>query len=266
VNPAAPICGAEQNPNLASFERLYRRRVRMPLRLNFELQTKLAMFRRLARLIPPLPPGARVLDLGFGHGFMLFWFPRHCELGGVDLTPAAVEQISRTATRRGYLRSRFERLNLDREPLPWDAASVDVLICSHVIEHVADDRRLLAEFRRVLKPGGHLILMVPIHETDQNANPLHVRRYTEDALKKLLSEYDLRVEKDDRADTLYQVFDWLSRPQLPRLLDTFRGKGIAVLGALSVLLPPLWSLRCWGLPRDYGVLAVRDSAPQEKTS
>jgi ubiquinone/menaquinone biosynthesis C-methylase UbiE len=238
----------------------------MPLRLNFELQTKLAMFRRLARLIPPPPPGARVLDLGFGHGFMLFWFPRHCELGGVDLTPAAVEHISRVAMRRGYLRSRFERLNLDREPLPWDAASVDVLICSHVLEHVADDRRLLAEIRRVLKPGGRLILMVPIHETDQNSNPLHVHRYTEDALKKLLSEYNLRVEKDDRADTLYQVFDWLSRPRLPRPLDTVRGKGIAVLGALSVLLPPLWSLRCWGLPRDYGLLAIRDSARQERTS
>lgn len=265
MNSAARVCGAEKNPNLASFERLYRRRLRMPLRLSFELQTKLAMFRRLARRIPTIRHGARVLDLGFGHGFMLFWFPRHCELGGVDLTPTAVEHISRVAMRRGYLRSRFERLNLDSEALPWDAASVDVLICSHLLEHVADDRRLLAEIRRVLKPGGHLILMVPIHETDQNANPLHLRRYTEDALKELLSEFSLRVEKDERADTLYQVFDWLSRPQLPRFLDTLRGKAIAVLGALSVLLPPIWSLRCWGLPRDYGLLAIHDSARQEKT-
>lgn len=265
MNPAAPVCGAKQNPNFVSFEQQYRRRQRMPLRLNFELQTKLAMFRRLARRIPTLPPGARVLDLGFGHGFMLFWFPRHCELNGVDLTPTAVKRITRAAARRGYLRSRFECLNLDREPLPWDAAAVDVLICSHLLEHVEDDRRLLAEIGRVLKPGGHLILMVPIHETDQNSNPLHVRRYTEEALEGLLAEFSFRVEKEERADTLYHVFDWLSRPKLPHLLNTFRGKGIAALGALSVLLPPLWSLRCWGLPRDYGVLAVRESARQEKT-
>lgn len=38
----------------------------------------------------------------------------------------------------------------------------DVSICSHVLEHVADDRRALRELFRVLKPGGRGILMVPI--------------------------------------------------------------------------------------------------------
>ncbi len=266
MNPAAPICDARQNPNFVSFEQQYRRRLRMPLRLNFELQTKLAMFRRLARRIPALPPGARVLDLGFGHGFMLFWFPPHCELGGVDLTPTAVERIARAAARRGYLRSRFECLNLDREPLPWDAASVDVLICSHVIEHVADDGHLLAEIRRVLKPGGHLLLMIPINETDANANSLHLRRYTEESMRTKLAAFGFRVLAEDRADTLYQILEWIGRPRLPRPLEVLRGKCVAALGAFSILLPPLWSLRCWGLPRDYGLLAIHDSPRQEKTS
>lgn len=40
----------------------------------------------------------------------------------------------------------------------------DFVICSHVLEHVDDDGKALAELRRVLKPGGRAILMVPILE------------------------------------------------------------------------------------------------------
>jgi hypothetical protein len=48
------------------------------------------------------------------------------------------------------------------------SASFDFFICSHVLEHVADDRQALAELFRILKPGGSGILMVPINlSTDQ---------------------------------------------------------------------------------------------------
>jgi 2-polyprenyl-3-methyl-5-hydroxy-6-metoxy-1,4-benzoquinol methylase len=45
--------------------------------------------------------------------------------------------------------------------LPLDDASVDVLVCAEGIEHVVDRHRVLAEFRRVLKPGGRLLLTTP---------------------------------------------------------------------------------------------------------
>jgi len=40
--------------------------------------------------------------------------------------------------------------------------SVDLVICSHVLEHVTDDRAALAEFARVLRPGGRAIILVPL--------------------------------------------------------------------------------------------------------
>lgn len=54
-------------------------------------------------------------------------------------------------------------LVLDIENIDRPAASVDTIICSHVLEHV-DDGRALAELFRILKPGGRLIAMIPILE------------------------------------------------------------------------------------------------------
>jgi SAM-dependent methyltransferase len=57
---------------------------------------------------------------------------------------------------------RAERV-LDIEAIDMPDASLDMIICSHVLEHV-DDRQALGEFRRVLRPGGQAVLMVPIVE------------------------------------------------------------------------------------------------------
>ena len=54
-------------------------------------------------------------------------------------------------------------LKVDITNMPEVAsASYDILICSHVLEHVNDDKRALSELYRVLKPGGWGIIMVPI--------------------------------------------------------------------------------------------------------
>lgn len=54
-----------------------------------------------------------------------------------------------------------DKVNLEEMTLYHDAA-FDCFICSHVLEHVSDDRKALRELFRILKPGGWGILMVPI--------------------------------------------------------------------------------------------------------
>lgn len=62
----------------------------------------------------------------------------------------------------GDLDSSLADFELDVMDLPFEAESFDFLICNHVLEHVADDRRALAEIRRVLAPSGWAVLMCPV--------------------------------------------------------------------------------------------------------
>jgi SAM-dependent methyltransferase len=62
----------------------------------------------------------------------------------------------------GDLDSPLATHELDVMDLPFAAGSFDFLICNHVLEHVEDDRRALAEIHRVLAPGGWAILMCPV--------------------------------------------------------------------------------------------------------
>jgi SAM-dependent methyltransferase len=50
---------------------------------------------------------------------------------------------------------------MDLRSLEFPDASFDVAICSHVLEHIIEDRKAMAELFRVLRPGGILLVMVP---------------------------------------------------------------------------------------------------------
>jgi len=53
-------------------------------------------------------------------------------------------------------------VDLDITAMPFADASFDLILCSHVLEHVPNDRQAMAELFRVLAPGGMALLMVPV--------------------------------------------------------------------------------------------------------
>jgi SAM-dependent methyltransferase len=97
----------------------------------------------------------------------------------------------------------------DITDMTYDDASFDVIACSHVLEHVPDDRAAMREFFRVLKPGGWAIIMVPYASdamTDEDSaitNPAeretrfgqydHVRYYGRDIVDRI-EEAGLHVD------------------------------------------------------------------------
>jgi SAM-dependent methyltransferase len=82
--------------------------------------------------------------------------------------------------------------------LPFQSASLDVVLSCDVLEHLPDDAAGLAEMVRVLKPGGCLVLTVPAHRflwSEHDEALAHVRRYSAKELRKRLQEAGLRVTK-----------------------------------------------------------------------
>lgn len=78
----------------------------------------------------------------------------------------------------------------DARKLPFRSASADLLVAFDVIEHVDDDAAALRDFRRVLKPGGALIVAVPADMQLWSAHDEavgHFRRYERDALANAIS-------------------------------------------------------------------------------
>jgi SAM-dependent methyltransferase len=95
----------------------------------------------------------RMLDVGCGDGRLV---RKAQELGwdaaGVDFDPLAIE-----AGRRGGLNVHTGRL----EDLHFPDDSFDLVLMSHVIEHLYDPRRTLSEISRILRAGGTLVVTTP---------------------------------------------------------------------------------------------------------
>ncbi|GMR22233.1 MAG: hypothetical protein BMS9Abin37_0567 [Acidobacteriota bacterium] len=62
----------------------------------------------------------------------------------------------------GDLNSPQVDVRLDVRSIPYGDHTVDAILCSHVLEHIPEDREAVAELYRVLKPGGWAILQVPV--------------------------------------------------------------------------------------------------------
>lgn len=112
---------------------------------------------------------------------------------------------------------------VDLQALPFADASYDVVYASHVLEHVPDDRRAIAEIRRVLRPGGLAVLPVPVdnpvtveypqpnpHETH------HVRALGPDWFERLVPPF-ARLELHSSADfpARHQLYVYGDRSRYP---------------------------------------------------
>ncbi len=62
----------------------------------------------------------------------------------------------------GDLKRYSAMIQLDLTAIPFRAGFFDTIYCSHVLEHIQDDRKALAELFRISKPGGWAVLQVPI--------------------------------------------------------------------------------------------------------
>jgi ubiquinone/menaquinone biosynthesis C-methylase UbiE len=119
-------------------------------------QTKLIACARLG-------PGERVLDVACGTGLVTFDAARRVAVGGghvvgIDISAGMIGVAMRRAVARDLAGVSFQRM--DAEFLEYPDASFDVVLCALGLMYFPDPARALAEMRRVLKPGGRLVVAV----------------------------------------------------------------------------------------------------------
>ncbi len=152
---------------------------------------------RLRFMLAQVRPNDRALDLGCGDGtFTASLAAAVADVVGAEVAAAA---IRRASARHPELR--FELVPVDG-PLPFDDGAFDLVWSSEVIEHVADTARWLSEVRRVLAPGGRLVMTTPSHGrlrlalggVERFSEPLgdHLHLYTRRSLVALLDQFGFR--------------------------------------------------------------------------
>ena len=108
-----------------------------------------------AYLLPYLRPGLRVLDFGCGPDTISVGLAKAIdpgELHGVDMEESQIELARSVAQVGGQDNAIFHVA--DVIDLPFDNGFFDVAHCHNVLMHIPDTRAVLAEVKRVLKPGG----------------------------------------------------------------------------------------------------------------
>lgn len=153
-------------------------------------------------------PGDRILDVGSADGPSVSWLPNRLP---VDIDPRGLPPGGVCAS---------------VEQLPFPDDSFDVVTAFDVVEHCADELGALGEMRRVVRPGGHVLLSVPAYQWawtrfDERAG--HHRRYTRRRLVAAVRRADLTVEHSTYAFTSTLPFFVVTR-----LLMKLRGGAAAV--------------------------------------
>lgn len=130
-----------------------------------------------------LPRPARILDAGCGSGRNMVDLASHGTVTGIEL--------SNTSVCLARAREAGEVIEGSVLEMPFDADSFDLAVSLDVIEHLDEDLDALRELRRVVAPGGALLVTVPAYGWLWSAHDEinhHRRRYTRRSLQRVAEQ------------------------------------------------------------------------------
>lgn len=160
--------------------------------------------------------GKKLLDIGSGEGYVSV---EMAKLGlyiiAVDLTKAALDNLHNYFKDLNIKKYKLIQCNAEKIPLP--SASVDYITANAILEHMPHEKKTVQEWKRLLKPGGRMMITVPLHFKyvwpflwpinyihDQRIG--HLRRYY---LEDLQAKFDMKVVKHYYTGHLIKVIGFL---------------------------------------------------------
>jgi ubiquinone/menaquinone biosynthesis C-methylase UbiE len=256
-------------------------------RLQYSLEGARKDFIAIARMAGIRWNDQHVLDVGFGNGMLMFLFDPSCRLAGTEFSSTALDAVSRKAAARGYRSFAFTNPP-DPERLPYADGTFDVVIASHVVEHVESDIDFMRELLRVVKPTGWVFIIGPLDNLSDGMldeteliNPTfasghyHVRNYNAPSFIARIARAGGIVRQQIQS---MHTWDWkvrqdewrsrLGRSRVGSLID--RGVAVAINVPLSLMPLALlrrvdrWFSRRGFKPRQIAV-AVQRAQPDIKS-
>lgn len=118
----------------------------------------------------------RLIEVGCGDGALMgvLYGSLSVSVVGVDTNEKGLNLARRMFEARGFA---GEFRQIDGYGTGFADASFDVVVCSDVIEHVDNPLAMLREIRRVMVPGGRLIITTPIKFSEKPIDPMHVQEW-----------------------------------------------------------------------------------------
>jgi ubiquinone/menaquinone biosynthesis C-methylase UbiE len=141
-----------------------------------------------------------VLELAVGTGRNLELYPPQARVTGIELSGGMLE---RARSRARDLGRDVDLRQGDAQALPFPEAAFDTVVCTFSLCTIPDERRALAEARRVLRPGGLLLLV----EHVRSPNPLVglLERLAEPVMSRIAGDHLLRDPLDHLEGTGFRV-------------------------------------------------------------
>lgn len=166
----------------------------------------------------PVLPGSRALDVATGGGHTaLYLASRGFSVIAADISQAMLDSAGKLAAERGLpIETRLH----EAEGLPYSDASFDLVTCRVAAHHFSDRSAFLSEVARVLKPGGHFLLIdgsVPdgkpvaeewIHQVEKLRDPSHGRFLSPNSWTDLCAHNRLRVLRCETTPFKQPDLDW----------------------------------------------------------
>lgn len=186
----------------------------------------------------------RILDVGCGTGANLLMLSEYGDAEGVDISEDAL----------AFCRERgLEKVRLGAaEDLPYEDGTFDLVTAFDVVEHIDDDLAGLREMRRVLRPGGRVLLFVPTFMflwglQDDVSN--HRRRYRLPELQRVLEQAGFEIERTTYANITF-FLPILAMRQLMRLTGVkAESENNINVSALNGVLGSVFGAESWILKR-----------------